>query len=72
MSDPFDYDVFLSYNRQDKPRVRTLAEQMKKNGLLIWLNKLVSSHTARSCCHDKKKSALCRRLSRWPTAIRLH
>ncbi len=33
MPDRFSYDVFLSHNAQDKPRVRRLAERLKQAGL---------------------------------------
>jgi hypothetical protein len=29
MKDPFQYDVFLSHNQADKPRVRCLAERLR-------------------------------------------
>ncbi len=38
MADSFNYDVFLSHNRQDKPRVRALAERLKEAGLRVWLD----------------------------------
>jgi hypothetical protein len=31
MPDDFRFDVFLSHNAQDKPRVRRLAERLKKS-----------------------------------------
>ena len=33
MAAHFPYDVFLSHNAQDKPRVRRLAERLKQAGL---------------------------------------
>ena len=33
MAATFPYDVFLSHNHQDKPRVRRLAERLKQAGL---------------------------------------
>ena len=33
MPDRFQFDVFLSHNAQDKPRVRRLAERLKQAGL---------------------------------------
>ena len=33
MSTEFQYDVFLSHNQADKPRLRELAERLKKEGL---------------------------------------
>lgn len=38
MADSFTYDVFLSHNRQDKPRVRALAERLRDAGLRVWLD----------------------------------
>ena len=38
MADSFTYDVFLSHNRQDKPRVRALAGRLKEAGLQVWLD----------------------------------
>jgi WD40 repeat protein/GTPase SAR1 family protein len=34
----FAYDVFLSHNSQDKPRVRELAEELRGAGLRVWLD----------------------------------
>lgn len=34
----FSYDVFLSHNSQDKPRVLELAEQMRAAGLRVWFD----------------------------------
>lgn len=41
MADSFTYDVFLSHNRQDKPRVRALAQRLKEAGLRVWLDEWV-------------------------------
>ena len=41
MSDQFPFDVFLSHNRADKPRVRRLAERLKGAGLRVWLDEWV-------------------------------
>lgn len=38
MANRFAYDVFLSYNSQDKPRVRKLAERLKQAGLRVWFD----------------------------------
>src|SRR5712671_838566 len=38
MADNFSYDVFLSYNAKDKPRVRRLAERLKQAGLRVWFD----------------------------------
>lgn len=34
----FEFDVFLSYNRQDKPQVRRLAEKLQFRGIRVWLD----------------------------------
>jgi hypothetical protein len=34
----FTYDVFLSHSSQDKPAVRALAEQLRHDGLRVWLD----------------------------------
>jgi len=41
MADHFTYDVFLSHNSQDKPRVRRLAEELRDAGLRVWFDELV-------------------------------
>jgi TIR domain-containing protein len=41
MNEEFKYDVFLSHNAKDKPRVRRLAERLKKAGLRVWLDEWV-------------------------------
>ena len=38
MPDHFQFDVFLSHNAQDKPRVRRLAERLKQAGLRVWFD----------------------------------
>ncbi|HXC71386.1 MAG TPA: TIR domain-containing protein [Pyrinomonadaceae bacterium] len=38
MADKFSYDVFLSHNSKDKPRVRKLAERLKQAGLRVWFD----------------------------------
>ena len=38
MSAPFAYDVFLSHNSKDKPRVRKLAERLRAEGLRVWFD----------------------------------
>ena len=38
MTAQFDYDVFLSHNSADKPRVRQLAERLKAAGLRVWFD----------------------------------
>ena len=41
MSEPFQYDVFLSHNSEDKPRVRELAERLKAAGLRVWFDEWI-------------------------------
>ena len=38
MADKFSYDVFLSHNSNDKPRVRHIAERLKQEGLRVWFD----------------------------------
>ena len=38
MAEPFKFDVFLSHNHADKPRVRKVAERLKAAGLRVWLD----------------------------------
>jgi hypothetical protein len=33
-----DFDVFLCYNREDKPIVKQIGEQLKDQGILPWLD----------------------------------
>jgi hypothetical protein len=35
MTDQFSYDVFLSHNSKDKPRVCRLAKRLKRTRLLV-------------------------------------
>jgi len=37
----FQYDVFLSYNSKDKPRVRRLAEKLRSAGLRVWFDEWI-------------------------------
>lgn len=41
MSRKFEYDVFLSHNKADKPRVRMLAERMRAEGMRVWFDEWV-------------------------------
>ncbi len=41
MTAQFEYDVFLSHNHADKPRVRRLAERLKAAGVRVWLDEWV-------------------------------
>jgi len=41
MGTDFQYDVFLSHNSADKPRVRNLAERLKQVGLRVWFDEWV-------------------------------
>jgi GTPase SAR1 family protein len=36
--DTFPFDVFLSHNSKDKPRVRRLAARLKRAGLRVWFD----------------------------------
>jgi WD40 repeat protein len=38
MREEFQYDVFLSHNAKDKPRVRLLAERLKAAGMRVWFD----------------------------------
>ncbi|MGV3662133.1 MAG: TIR domain-containing protein [Prosthecobacter sp.] len=40
----FSYDVFLSHNAKDKPRVRQLAERLKQAGLRVWFDEWNIKH----------------------------
>src|SRR5262249_43445137 len=37
----FEYDVFLSHNKVDKPRVRRVAERLRTAGIRVWLDEWV-------------------------------
>jgi WD40 repeat protein/GTPase SAR1 family protein len=41
MADRFAYDIFLSHNSRDKPRVRALAERLRAAGLRVWFDEWV-------------------------------
>ena len=41
MTKEFKYDVFMSHNSKDKPRVRQLAEQLQRAGMRVWLDEWV-------------------------------
>jgi hypothetical protein len=41
MSTEFQYDVFLSHNSADKPRVRRLAERLRDAGLRVWFDEWI-------------------------------
>ncbi len=36
MNGEFPYDVFLSHSAKDKAVVRSLAERLRKVGLMVW------------------------------------
>jgi formylglycine-generating enzyme required for sulfatase activity len=38
MPETFPFDVFLSHNSKDKPRVRRLAERLRAAGLRVWFD----------------------------------
>jgi WD40 repeat protein len=37
----FSYDVFLSHNKADKPRVRQLAQKLRTAGLRVWFDEWI-------------------------------
>src|SRR5205807_7011658 len=41
MGDIFQYDVFLSHNLLDKPRVRRLAERLRASNLHVWFDEWI-------------------------------
>ena len=41
MANDFTYDVFLSHNQADKPRVRRLAKRLRAAGLRVWFDEWV-------------------------------
>ena len=41
MNEQFNYDIFLSHNSKDKPRVRKLAERLRESGLRVWFDQWV-------------------------------
>jgi hypothetical protein len=41
MTTEFQYDVFLSHNQTDKPRVRRLAERLRAAGLRVWFDEWI-------------------------------
>ncbi|TLU87714.1 MAG: TIR domain-containing protein [Chlorobium sp.] len=41
MADSFIYDVFLSHNKADKPKVRRLAERLRSAGVRVWFDEWV-------------------------------
>ena len=41
MADSFSYDVFLSHNVKDKPRVRQLAERLTQAGRRVWFDEWI-------------------------------
>ena len=41
MTTEFQFDVFLSHNQADKPRVRRLAERLRDAGLRVWFDEWV-------------------------------
>lgn len=41
LADRFEFDVFLSHNQADKPRVRRLAERLRVTGLRVGFNEWV-------------------------------
>lgn len=41
MANRFTYDVFLSHNSQDRPRVRRIGERLRDAGLRVWFDEWV-------------------------------
>jgi hypothetical protein len=41
MADKFSYNVFLSHNAKDKPRVRRLAKRLRDAGLCVWFDEWI-------------------------------
>lgn len=41
MAERFEFDVFLSHNSKDKPRVRALAKRLREAGLRVWFDEWV-------------------------------
>jgi hypothetical protein len=41
MGQEFEYDVFLSHNAADKPRLRRLAERLRTAGLRVWFDEWI-------------------------------
>lgn len=40
----FEFDLFLSHNSRDKPRVRRLAEKLRETGLRVWFDEWCIRH----------------------------
>jgi len=38
MANDFKYDVFLSHSSKDKAVVRTIAKQLRDDGLRVWFD----------------------------------
>lgn len=38
MANKFPYDIFLSHNHNDKPRIRLLAQRLKDAGVRVWFD----------------------------------
>ena len=56
MADRFTYDVFLSHNSKDKPRVRKLAEDLRAAELRVWFDEWVLKPGL-----PRRRAAICRR-----------
>ena len=50
MPDRFAYDVFLSHNSKDKPRVRALAEKLRGEGLRVAIERGLEAARAQVLC----------------------
>ncbi|HMV84894.1 MAG TPA: TIR domain-containing protein [Blastocatellia bacterium] len=38
MNEQFNYDVFISHSKEDKPAARELAERLRRDGLRVWFD----------------------------------
>lgn len=50
MADRFTYDVFLSHNAKDRPRVRVLAEELRAAGLRVAIERGIEEARAQVLC----------------------
>ena len=41
MSEPFEYDIFVSHSATDKAVVCPLAERLRKDGVKVWFDEWV-------------------------------
>ena len=59
-----EFHVFLSYNRQDKDVVRTLADMLLNQGVLPWFDEITSPPAA-ALPRSSKRPSTRRGPSRW-------